>query len=149
MLAFAGFERVIQLDLTTAILFLLGISQSNINCLQTVQNAAVRFQTGTRKFDHISPILCSLNWLLFHYRIDLKFSLTIWIQIHLLNLWVDLSKDCWWSWDSDWSWNMTVLFPSVGQNCAIVFWFPMISLGIWILNLNLNLLKSQSFYPNL
>jgi len=37
--------------------------------LQTVQNAAVRVVTGTRKFDHITPVLHQLDWLPVRQRI--------------------------------------------------------------------------------
>jgi len=33
---------------------------------QSVQNAAARFLTGTRRGDHISPVLCQLHWLPVH-----------------------------------------------------------------------------------
>ncbi len=50
--------------------FYMGINQSNINRLQIVQNVATRLLTGTRGFDHISPVLCSLHWLPVCYRIE-------------------------------------------------------------------------------
>ncbi len=37
-----------------------------------VENAAARLLTGSRKFDHISPILTSLHWLPVKQRIELK-----------------------------------------------------------------------------
>ena len=40
-----------------------GLPSSAIKRLQAVQNAAARLLTGTRKFDHISPILHELHWL--------------------------------------------------------------------------------------
>ncbi len=55
----------------------MGISQSNINRLQMVQNAAARLLTGTRRFDHISPVLCSLHWLPVCYRIEFKILLLV------------------------------------------------------------------------
>lgn len=33
-----------------------GVSQSSINRLQLVQNAAARLQTGTKKQEHITPV---------------------------------------------------------------------------------------------
>ncbi len=41
-----------------------GCPASSINKLQVVQNAAARFLTRSRKYDHITPILQSLHWLL-------------------------------------------------------------------------------------
>ena len=38
-------------------------SKKNIDRLQKVQNFAARSITGTRKFDHITPVLTQLNWL--------------------------------------------------------------------------------------
>ena len=38
-------------------------SQKNINKLQTVQNFACHIVSGTRKFDHVTPILKQLRWL--------------------------------------------------------------------------------------
>ena len=53
----------------------MGVSGSSIARLQLVQNAAARVLTGTRKFEHISPILASLHWLPVHFRIYLKIIL--------------------------------------------------------------------------
>lgn len=55
----------------------LGISQSNINRLQMVQNEAARLFTGPSKFDHISTVLYSLPWLQVCYRIEFKISLFV------------------------------------------------------------------------
>src|SRR4029434_10832193 len=49
-----------------------GISHSSLSRLQLVQNAAARLLTGTRKRDHISPILASLHWLPVRFRVDFK-----------------------------------------------------------------------------
>ncbi len=38
-------------------------SHKNISKLQTVQNFAARLLTGTRKYDHITPVLKQLKWL--------------------------------------------------------------------------------------
>ncbi len=40
--------------------------------LQAVQNAAARLLTGTRKHEHITPILFSLKWLPVRFRIEYK-----------------------------------------------------------------------------
>ena len=52
----------------------LGASRG-INKLQLVQNSAARLLTGTRKHEHISPILRSLPWLPIPERIDFKLLL--------------------------------------------------------------------------
>ena len=38
-------------------------SVTNINKLQAIQNFAARIVTGSRKFDHITPILKQLRWM--------------------------------------------------------------------------------------
>jgi hypothetical protein len=43
-----------------------------IKQLQGVQNAAARLISGTRKFDHITPVLIKLHWLPVHERIQFK-----------------------------------------------------------------------------
>ena len=40
-----------------------GTFQQNLQKLQLVQNFAARVLTGTKKFDHISPVLYKLGWL--------------------------------------------------------------------------------------
>ena len=40
--------------------------------LQAVQNSSARFVSGTRKFDHISPVLVHLHWLPVQSRIEFK-----------------------------------------------------------------------------
>ena len=43
--------------------------------LQRAQNAAARIITGTRKYDHITPVLRELHWLPVKERIDSKILL--------------------------------------------------------------------------
>ena len=43
-----------------------------MNRLQSVQNAAARLVTGTRRSDHISPVLRQLHSLLVRQRVDFK-----------------------------------------------------------------------------
>ena len=62
-----------RLDYCNALLS--GCSSQNLNKLQLVQNAAARVLTKTRKFDHISPILCTLHWLPVKFRIEYKILL--------------------------------------------------------------------------
>ena len=42
--------------------------------LQSVQKAAARFITGTRKYDHITPVLRNLHWLPVRQRIIFKIA---------------------------------------------------------------------------
>jgi len=68
------FETVIHAFLTTRLDYCnalySGVSGSSIARLQLVQNDAARLLTGTRKCEHISPILASIHWLLVHIRIN-------------------------------------------------------------------------------
>ncbi len=50
----------------------IGINQSYMNRLQTVQNAADRLLTGTRKYEHNTPVLLSLHWLPVNFKIELN-----------------------------------------------------------------------------
>ena len=52
-----------------------GLSQSQIQKLQYVQNSAARLLTGTRKYDSITPILKELDWLPVAERIHYKILL--------------------------------------------------------------------------
>jgi hypothetical protein len=48
------------------------MSKKNIAKLQTVQNFAAWIVTGTRKYDHITPVLQQLNWLPVSYMLQYK-----------------------------------------------------------------------------
>uniref|UniRef100_A0A8D3C548 Reverse transcriptase domain-containing protein n=1 Tax=Scophthalmus maximus TaxID=52904 RepID=A0A8D3C548_SCOMX len=54
---------------------LLGCPNKSVKSLQLIQNAAARVLTGTRKRDHISPVLESLHWLTVKFRIEFKILL--------------------------------------------------------------------------
>uniref|UniRef100_A0A8D3CNL5 Reverse transcriptase domain-containing protein n=1 Tax=Scophthalmus maximus TaxID=52904 RepID=A0A8D3CNL5_SCOMX len=54
---------------------LLGCPNKSVKSLQLIQNAAARVLTGTRKRDHISPVLESLHWLPVKFRIEFKILL--------------------------------------------------------------------------
>ncbi len=62
-----------RLDYCNALLG--GCPTSSINKLQIVQNAAARVLTRSRKYNHITPILQSLQWLLIKFRISYKILL--------------------------------------------------------------------------
>ena len=70
------FETVVDAYITSRLDYCnslyIGASQLAISRLQLVQNAAARMLTGTRKFDHITPVLTSLHWLPVRYRIQFK-----------------------------------------------------------------------------
>ena len=52
-----------------------GISQSNFNKLQRIQNSLARVITNTSKYQHITPTLKKLHWLPITQRIDYKLCL--------------------------------------------------------------------------
>ncbi len=70
------FQRILHIFVSTRLDYCnglyIGISQASLSRLQRVQNAAARLLTGTRKQEHISPVLASLHWLPVHFRINFK-----------------------------------------------------------------------------
>ena len=52
-----------------------GISQTNLNKLQRIQNSLARVITNTSKYQHITPTLKKLHWLPIKQRIDYKICL--------------------------------------------------------------------------
>eukprot|EP00919_Chromeraceae_sp_WS-2016_P047779 GHVR01113210.1.p1 GENE.GHVR01113210.1~~GHVR01113210.1.p1 ORF type:complete len:159 (-),score=7.37 GHVR01113210.1:140-616(-) len=50
----------------------LGLQQSSLALLQRVQNTAARVITGAKRYDHITPVLRSLNWLPVQQRVVFK-----------------------------------------------------------------------------
>ena len=54
---------------------LVGNPEISLAKLQRVQNIAARILTGTRKCDHMTPLLYKLHWLPFKYRIEYKIIL--------------------------------------------------------------------------
>ena len=61
-----------RLDYCNSLLY--GVSGELLRRLQSVQNAAAQFITGTRKYDHITPVLRSLHWLPVRQRIIFKIA---------------------------------------------------------------------------
>jgi len=50
--------------------------------LQSVQNAAARVIMGTRRRDHITPVLRDLDWLPVRHRVDYKLALLVCKSLH-------------------------------------------------------------------
>lgn len=75
------FERVIHAFITSRLDYCnslyVGLDQSSLHRLQLVQNAAARLLTGTKKREHITPVLASLHWLPVCFRIDFKILLLV------------------------------------------------------------------------
>ena len=59
-----------------------GIGEGLLSRLQSVQNAAARLVTGTRKYDHITPVLRRLSWLPVRQRISYKIALLMYKCVH-------------------------------------------------------------------
>uniref|UniRef100_A0A8P4KSI9 Reverse transcriptase domain-containing protein n=1 Tax=Dicentrarchus labrax TaxID=13489 RepID=A0A8P4KSI9_DICLA len=59
-----------------------GYPNKSIKTLQLIQNAAARVLTGTRKRDHISPVLATLHWLPIKCRIEFKILLLTYKALH-------------------------------------------------------------------
>ena len=53
-----------------------------ITKLQRIQNSAARLVTLSRKYDHVTPILCELHWLPIKYRIMYKILLLVYKCLH-------------------------------------------------------------------
>jgi len=69
-----------RLDSCNSLLY--GIPEKEIKQLQRVQNAAARLVTGTKKYDHISPVLKDLHWLPVRHRITYKIALMTFKSLH-------------------------------------------------------------------
>jgi len=59
-----------RLDYCNSLFF--GISEGLMNRLQSVQNAAARLVTGTRRSDDITPVLRQLQWLPVRQRVEFE-----------------------------------------------------------------------------
>lgn len=80
-----------RLDFSNALLY--GITDDLLRRLQSIQNAAARLVSGTRRSDHITPVLRRLHWLPVKQRIDFKMALLVFKSLHGLTPRY-LSDDC-------------------------------------------------------
>ena len=71
-----------RLDYCNSVLF--GLPDNVLCKLQSVLNAAARLVSGTRKFDHVSPILKELHWLPIKQRIKYKIILLVFKSLNKL-----------------------------------------------------------------
>ena len=56
---------------------LFGVTDSPVQRLQAVQNAAARLVSGTRRSEHITPVLRQLYWLPVRQRIEFKMAVLV------------------------------------------------------------------------
>ena len=49
-----------------------GCANTSLKLIQLVQNAAACILNGTKRFEHITPVLASLHWLPIKFCIDFK-----------------------------------------------------------------------------
>jgi hypothetical protein len=63
-------------------IMLVGLPQNLIHGLQIAQNAAARLITGTRREEHITPVLASLHWLPVYQRIKHKCLSLVYKGLH-------------------------------------------------------------------
>ena len=73
-----------RLDYGNAMLY--GLPETQLRKLPMVQYSAARLVTGTRRRDHITPVLFSLHWLPVRQRIELKLLLPVFRAVHHLCL---------------------------------------------------------------
>ena len=71
-----------RLDYCNAILY--GLPEAQLQNLQLVQNSAARLVTGTRRREHITPVLFALHWLSIRQRIQFKLLLLVYRCTHQL-----------------------------------------------------------------
>ena len=78
-ISFRHCETLIHAFVTSKIdpynILLSGLRQDQVRKLQYVQNSAARLLTGSRKHEHIIPVLRDLHWLPVHERISFKILL--------------------------------------------------------------------------
>ena len=78
-----------RLDYCNSLLF--GVTDSLVQRLQAVQNAAARLVSGTRRSEHITPVLRQLHWLPVRERIEFKIAVLVYKALNGLS---PLADDC-------------------------------------------------------
>jgi len=63
-----------------------GVTNSLVQRLQAVQNAAARLNTGIRRCDHITPVLRQLHWLPVWQRLEFNMASLVYKSLNALSL---------------------------------------------------------------
>jgi len=61
---------------------LVGVNSQLLQRMQVIQNAAARFITGARRFEHMTPVLRDLHWLPVRQRIKFKTAVLVYKCLH-------------------------------------------------------------------
>ena len=61
---------------------LVGVSPRLLDKLQSLQNTAARLVTGTRKLDHITPVLQEIHWLPVRQRVKFRTAVLVFKCLH-------------------------------------------------------------------
>lgn len=69
-----------RLDYCNSVMY--GVADGLMQRLQAVQNAAARLVTGTRRRDHITPVLRQLHWLPVRQRVNFKLAVLVFKALH-------------------------------------------------------------------
>jgi len=61
---------------------LVGVTGQLLHRLQVIQNSTARLVTRATRYEHMTPVLCSLHWLPVRHRITFKTAVTMYKCLH-------------------------------------------------------------------